>query len=120
MKARIYPEDDYWIVAGDDEPYVDGPFIEIPDDLGGAMRAAQDQWDKASKAFSAWVENHIKEQGGEDYRDYITGELSESQWRARAARCEHPNTVEIGGEFTRVARVECPDCGRRYYAERWL
>lgn len=115
MKARIYQDEhEQWIIADDDEEYVEGPIIDLPDELAEPMRTAQDQWQKASKLFSGWVERQIAANGGDDYRDYLTGVITESQWRARRDGCSHKATVTAHG------RTECVDCGRRHYPERWL
>ena len=118
MRARIYQvEDDQWLIADDDEKYVEGPFIEIPDEVGQPMRAAQEQWSVVSKALAEWVDGQI-ETNGEDYRDYLTGQITESQWEARRAGCAHANVTNEGTD--KWPRTECVDCGRRHYREKWL
>jgi hypothetical protein len=120
VKARIYPdsEGEQWIIADDDQKYVDGPFIEIPDEVGEPMRRVQGHWAVVSKAFTEWVESQIEANGGDDYRDYLAGELTEAQLEARRGGCTHPNVTNTGSD--RFPASECLDCGRRHYPERWL
>jgi len=97
MKAKLGSNEDGEIgyLLFPDEPGYGwgGTELDIPDDLAGAFKAAAAAYDTAITALRTWVES-IPPEGkatSDDWYDFhVADNLSEEEYRARVAGCDHP------------------------------